>query len=191
MVAKMTDLTVDPLSSGNSFNNLKIPGDRLVKIFDDSYEKMKDGNFDPEHDFPPMCDGRSIKTIKDLILTALLVYKQGHMNVQEISNIMDLYKKFTMKKTMVDGSIREQVEFLVISQYGILEELIKAMSYINRTINPAFVRDWCLKCCRHLESTRSFFMSNRSALNSNPILFKNPNTCNKHKIKVMARHVLE
>ena len=75
------------------------------------------------------------------------------MTVTEIANTMDLFRKFTMKKTQADGSITEATDLIYISQFGILEQLIKAMRYINKVISEAFVRDWCLKCCRYIKST--------------------------------------
>ena len=53
--------------------------------------------------FPHMHEGRTFKECKELILTALLIYRQGYLNVQEIQNVMDLFKKFTMKRPTEDG----------------------------------------------------------------------------------------
>ena len=38
-------------------------------------------------------------------MTALVIYKQGYMNVQEIANVMDLFYKFTMKVELEDGVV--------------------------------------------------------------------------------------
>ena len=37
------------------------------------------------------------------------------MSVQEIANVMDLFKKFTMKQTQEDGSVKEAEEYIFIS----------------------------------------------------------------------------
>ena len=50
------------------------------------------------------------------------------------------------------------------------------MRYINKVLCPAFIRDWCLKCSRHLSSTRDLYWQKLKAP-------KSP--------AVKARHVLE
>ena len=114
-VAKMPELYDPTLSPGkNSFEKVKIDGRTLVKMFDDSYEKINSDNYEEEHDFPAMQDGRSFKSNKDLILTALLIYKHNYMTVQEISNIMDLYSKFTMSRTDEEGTVTKEQETVIM-----------------------------------------------------------------------------
>ena len=48
--------------------------------------------------FPKVIKNRNLVKNRDLILTALLIYKQGYMTVGEIKNVMDLFKRFTMSK---------------------------------------------------------------------------------------------
>ena len=79
------------------------------------------------------------------------------MTITEISNAMDLFKKFTMKAIESDGSMKQAEEVILISDHGVLDRLIKAMRYINKVISPSFVRDWCLKCCRHLRCSAHHF----------------------------------
>ena len=112
----------------------------------------------------------------------------------EISDVMDLFKKFTMSKKNSDGTVeKEKDEEMMIFKHGLIEQLIKAMTYINKTINAAFIRDWVLKCSRYIDSTSHFFLSKRSALNSQPILFKRPNygSTYNHKTRVLAKTILE
>ena len=90
-------------------------------------------------------------------MTALVIYKQGYMNVQEIANVMDLFYKFTMKVELEDGTYKEEDDVLLLSEMGLVERLVQGMRYINKVISPAFIRDWCLKCCRHLKSTAHLF----------------------------------
>ena len=104
-----------------------------------------------------MHEGRTFKECRELILTALLIYRQGYLNVQEIQNVMDLFKKFTMKRPTDDGQIQEPDKVIEIMEHGVLERLIKSMIGINKVISPAFVRDWCLKCCRYLSATSDIF----------------------------------
>lgn len=85
--------------------NIKISGARLLRIFDDSYEKMSTPQFDPDIHFPQQSEGRNYKQNVELILTTLIIYRQGFMTVTEIQNTMDLFKKFTMKKILPDGRI--------------------------------------------------------------------------------------
>ena len=55
--------------------NIKIAGAKLVKIFDDCYEKMSTSEYNPEMNFPQMFEGRNFKQNVDLILTALIIYR--------------------------------------------------------------------------------------------------------------------
>jgi uncharacterized protein YjcR len=76
---------------------------------------MNTEHYNPEKDFPQIFEGRNFLTNTQLILTALLIYKQNYMSVQEIANVMDLFKKFTMKQTQEDGSVKEAEEYIFIS----------------------------------------------------------------------------
>lgn len=78
------------------------------------------------------------------------------MTVSELKNMMDLFKKFTMKEFFEDGKVRDAEDFIFIEN-GNLDRLIKQMRYINKILGPAFVRDWCLKCCRYLNCTSPLF----------------------------------
>ena len=65
---------------------------------------------------------------------------------------------------------------LAVSDNSTVEKLLKAMRYINKVLYPAFIRDWCLKCSRHLSSTKDLYWQKLKAP-------KSP--------AVKARHVLE
>lgn len=67
---------------------------------------------------------------------------------------MDLFKKFTMKPMLEDGTVQINDKVIFIMEPGVLERLIKSMSSMNKVIFPAFVRDWSLKCCRYIKATR-------------------------------------
>ena len=84
------------------------------------------------------------------------------MTVTEITNVMDLFKKFTMKKFGRDGRIKAVECLIKVSELGVIERLVTAMRYINKVITPSFVRDWCLKCCRHLKSSADLFVGQRN-----------------------------
>ena len=77
--------------------------------------------------------------------------------MNEIQNVIDLFKKFTMKRSTEFGILQVTEKFIPIMMHGVLERFIKAMSSMNKVISPAFVRDWCLKCCRYLKATRDLF----------------------------------
>jgi len=57
------------------------------------------------------------------------------MTVTEIANVMDLFRKFTMKQEQEDGTLKEAEEVIFISKMGTLDSLVKSMRYINRTIS--------------------------------------------------------
>ena len=57
------------------------------------------------------------------------------------------------------------------------------MRYINKILSPAFIRDWCLKCCRHLKATQDMFNTDKGKTGSKITGVSRP--------KIMARHVLE
>ena len=140
----------------------------LCQIFDDSYERMNSDDYDPKNDLPQVLEGRNFNQNRQLIFTALIIYKKGFMTITEIANSMDLFRKFTMKKTKEDGTVKEADEVIILSELGTVEELIKAMCYINKVMSPAFIRDWCLKCCQTIKATKGFFLNQRSALQSIP-----------------------
>jgi len=94
MVEKMDDLCAETRKKGGSLRLVKIPGVRLIKIFNDSYERMRSlcrADGDSEELFPQMCNGRSFKKNQELILTALLIYKQIFVSITEVANVMDLF----------------------------------------------------------------------------------------------------
>lgn len=47
--------------SETNVKNIKISGTMLLKIFDDSYEKMSTSEYNPEKSFPQMFEGRNFK----------------------------------------------------------------------------------------------------------------------------------
>ena len=100
-----------------------------------------------------MYEARTFEENRDLILTSLLIYRNGYLTVSEIANVLDLFKKFTMRPPTLDGTLRESDKSIRIIEYGAIERLVKSMIAINKVISPAFVRDWCLKCCRWLSAT--------------------------------------
>lgn len=51
-------------------------------------------------------------------------------------------------------------ELRIDSEYA-LQSMIESLRFINRTISQKLVIDWCLKCHRFLEFSRSFFNPNR------------------------------
>ena len=137
--------------------NIKLQGAKLVKIFNDSYEKMSTADYNPDINFPHLYDGRNFQQNIDLILTALIIYKNGYMTITELSSTMDLFKKFTMKTVSIDGTITKANDAIMISEHGLLDRLIQSMRYINKVISPSFIRDWCLKTCRHLKCSAHHF----------------------------------
>lgn len=115
LLAKCDDLKKEAAVVDVPLSQMKISGGRLAKIFDDSYEKINSENYDPENDFSQIFDGRGFRANQQLIFTALLIYKQSYLSVAEIANVMDLFKKFTMKQELEDGSIKEATDFIFVS----------------------------------------------------------------------------
>ena len=117
---------------------VQISGNLILQIFEESQARIGTKQYDPEIDFPLMFESRNLKFNKELILTALLIYKHGYMNIQEIANVMDLFKKFTMKALQSDGSmvkvrgqpqnnfdIEENDLLLTVSDNSTLDKLLK------------------------------------------------------------------
>ena len=98
------------------------------------------------------------------------------MTVTEITNVIDMFKKFTMKTMRRDGQIKESDSVINISENEIINRLVDAMRYINRCVSPSFIRDWCLKCCRHLSATADLFQKQQQG---------------PQRTRVLAKHVLE
>ena len=114
------------------------------------------------------------------------------MTIKEIADVMDLYRKFTMKVQNPDGTVKEAEDAISVAEHGLLERLIMSMRYINKVLTPAFIRDWCLKCCRHLKSTAEILKAYRQAKNTSMQLFaSNSSKASLIGSKVNARHVLE
>ena len=62
--------------------------------------------------------------------------------------------------------MKEADDAITIAEHGLLEKLIKSMRYINKVLTPAFIRDWCLKCCKYLKSTAEILKAYRQAKNT-------------------------
>ena len=78
------------------------------------------------------------------------------------------------------------VKSIKIADYDVIDRLIKTMISINKVISPAFVRDWCLKCCRYIRATRDQFKRPNATLTT-----AWQERTDFHKSKVLARHILE
>ena len=76
---------------------IRIRGGELLQLFHDEYENSKGRAYDYRIDFPQIVEGRNFIQNRDLILTACIIFKQGYMTIKEIADVMDLYRKFTMK----------------------------------------------------------------------------------------------
>ena len=72
---------------------------------------------------------------------------------------------------------------IMISEHGLIDRLIQSMCYINKVISASFIRDWCLKTCRHLKCSAHHF---------NQTFFdKKSKVIGGGRVRVYARHVLE
>ena len=97
-----------------------------------------------------------------------------------------MFKKFTLKPALENGEIQASEKFISISKMGEIERLIKVMSGMNKVISPAFIRDWCLKCCRYIKATCDQFKRPITKLTT--AWFKR---IDFHKSKVHARSILD
>ena len=76
---------------------IRIRGSELLQLFQDEYESSKGRPYDYMTDFPQIVEGRHFIQNRDLILTACIIFKKSYMTIKEIADVMDLYRKFTMK----------------------------------------------------------------------------------------------
>ena len=186
----MDDLVGRILRNGGTLQNVTVPGYMIAKIFQDSYTAHHDydsrGHDLEEQSFPHVYEARTFEENKQLILTALIIYRQGYLTINEIQNVLDLFKKFTRRQPTQEGDVREADKIIKIIEYGVMERLIKSMIGINKVLSTAYVRDWCLKCCRWLKATADQFTRTDQLLTATWQMRED-----FHKSKVLARQILE
>ena len=95
----------------------------------------------------------------------------GFMNKDEIKGSLDLFEQHRAL-TKTNG--------IKISDPYQLNNLIKGMRAINKVMCPWFIRDWCLKCFKHLKATSILVFNNSLAVGKSP-----------SKVKLQARNILE
>ena len=95
----------------------------------------------------------------------------GFMNKDEIKGSLDLFEQHRAL-TKTNG--------IKINDPYQLNNLIKGMRAINKVMCPWFIRDWCLKCFKHLKATSILVFNNSLAVGKSP-----------SKVKLQARNILE
>ena len=134
---------------------------------------MKDPKyqFTKVEDFPHILDERDFNQNTELYLTATALYKMGFMTKDEIKGSLDLFEQHRAQ-TKTKG--------IKIADPFYLKQLITGMRAMNKVMSPWFIRDWCLKCFKHLKVTSIMVFNNSLAIGRSP-----------SKVKLQARNILE
>ena len=120
----------------------------------------------PSSVVPSYWHGRHTKANLELIETALIISRLGIMSLKEIKYNVLLYEILTRHYAS---------NVVVMSHPKSIETLLESIRFVNRTMSPSFVFDWCLRCAEHLESTEKLFKQN--------VLPANLSVMNKKQIK--------